>query len=85
MRQKYVSYFIQIINWESSTKTTAICRRFCGFILLWSYPMKVLLVRFLEQNNGKLSKRALQKEFTSLTPDEVSALEAQFNTIFMLE
>lgn len=39
------------------------------------------LVRFLEQNNGKLSKRAKNKEFKMLNDDEVSAIEEQFKTI----
>lgn len=37
-----------------------------------------LLFRFMRQNNGKLSKRALKKEFASLTAKEVSALEEIF-------
>ena len=37
-----------------------------------------LLFRFMRQNNGKLSKRALKKEFASLTDKEVSALEEIF-------
>ena len=41
-----------------------------------------LLIRFLSQNNGTLSKRARQKEFVELTPTEVSAIEAKFAEIF---
>ena len=37
-----------------------------------------LLFRFMRQNNGKLSKRALKKEFASLTDKEVSELEEVF-------
>ncbi|MBL1278772.1 MAG: Fic family protein [Fluviicola sp.] len=44
-----------------------------------------LLVRFLEQGNGKLSKRALKKEFIALTELESSDLEMNFNEIFELE
>lgn len=32
-------------------------------------------MRFLEQNNGTLSKRAKEKEFSKLTDEEVSAIE----------
>ncbi len=38
-----------------------------------------LLFRFMRQNNGKLSKRALEKEFVSLTDKEVSTLEEIFD------
>src|SRR5699024_6020054 len=37
-----------------------------------------LLVRFLQQNNGVLSKRARSKEFAALTDAEASDLEARF-------
>lgn len=41
-----------------------------------------LLIRFLEQNNGTLSKRAKEKEFENLTEDEVSSIEKNYNVIF---
>lgn len=41
-----------------------------------------LLVRFLEQNSGKLSKRARTKEFAELGEDEVYEIEENFNLIF---
>lgn len=41
-----------------------------------------LLVRFLEQNNGRLSKRAREKEFATLTNSEVERIEQQFREIF---
>ncbi|WP_439184529.1 Fic family protein [Carboxylicivirga taeanensis] len=41
------------------------------------------LVRFLEQNNGQLSKRARSKEFKALTNAEVKDLETQYQEIFM--
>jgi hypothetical protein len=41
-----------------------------------------LLIRFLMQNNGKLSKRAQQKEFEKLTAQEISAIEQKFKEIF---
>lgn len=41
-----------------------------------------LLIRFLEQNNGKLSKRALEKEFSALTEDEVKEIEKNYNICF---
>lgn len=44
--------------------------------------MVALLVRFLEQNNGVLSKRALEKEFSALKKEEVKAIEAQYKVIF---
>jgi Fic family protein len=41
-----------------------------------------MLVRFLEQNNGVLSKRALKKEFAALEEKEIAAIEEQYNLIF---
>lgn len=41
-----------------------------------------MLVRFLEQNNGTLSKRALSKEFASLKGNEVLEIEKIFMNIF---
>jgi hypothetical protein len=41
-----------------------------------------LIVRFLEQNEGKLSKRAQDKEFVALTNEEVVKIEDNYNTIF---
>lgn len=41
-----------------------------------------LLIRFLHQNDGKLSKRALDKEFAALTEDEVKVFENKFEEIF---
>lgn len=40
-----------------------------------------LLVRFLEQNDGKLSNRAKQKEFEKLTEKEVHEIERKFDEI----
>ena len=34
-----------------------------------------LLLKFLQQNEGCLSKRALEKEFAKLTPEEVEQIE----------
>lgn len=42
-----------------------------------------LLVRFLEQGNGKLSERAKAKEFKALTAPEVEAIEQVFQEIFL--
>ncbi len=42
-----------------------------------------ILVRFLEQNNGVLSKRALKKEFFELKDEEVTAIETTYNRIFL--
>jgi Fic family protein len=41
-----------------------------------------LIVRFLEQNNGKFSKRAEEKELTKLTAKEAKIIEQQFQDIF---
>lgn len=41
-----------------------------------------LLVKFLEQGNGKLSKRAREKEFKLLTLHEIELIENKFREIF---
>jgi len=41
-----------------------------------------LLIRFLEQNNGKLSNRAIEKEFTELTGEEITEIEEHFQIYF---
>ena len=46
--------------------------------------MVALLIRFLEQNNGMLSKRAQEKEFAALTTNEIETIEQQFNLVFYL-
>ncbi|MDE3743458.1 Fic family protein [Maribacter polysaccharolyticus] len=43
------------------------------------------LVRFLEQNDGVLSKRALKKEFSVLKEKEIKEIEKQYRTIFFNE
>jgi len=45
--------------------------------------MVAILIRFLTQNNGKLSKRALGKEFTELSEEEVVDIENQYKFYFM--
>jgi hypothetical protein len=40
------------------------------------------LVRFLEQNQGVLSKRAREKEFALLTDTEVKNIESTYATLF---
>lgn len=47
--------------------------------------MVALLVRLLEQNDGKLSKRAKEKEFAALTENEVLRIEERFNLIMNYE
>jgi hypothetical protein len=42
-----------------------------------------LLVRFLEQNNGKLSQRAKEREFVNLTENETQSIEFQYYNIFL--
>jgi hypothetical protein len=44
--------------------------------------MIALLVRFLEQNDAKLSKRVKEKEFVMLSNDEVSSIEEVYSQIF---
>ncbi|MCB0372420.1 MAG: Fic family protein [Muricauda sp.] len=41
-----------------------------------------LLIKFLNQNAGKLSKRAREKEFSELNGDDINDIEAQYNHIF---
>ena len=41
-----------------------------------------LLIRFLNQNNGQLSKRARRKEFAVLTDREVNAIENRYDEVF---
>jgi len=41
-----------------------------------------LIVRFLEQNNGRLSKRAKEKEFPDLTENEIQLIEDNYKKIF---
>jgi hypothetical protein len=42
-----------------------------------------LLIRFLNQENGKLSMRAQRKEFSSLTAEEIDKLEGRYADIFL--
>ena len=50
----------------------------------YDMPDKIvaLAVRFLEQGNGKFSKRALSNEFTELTQEEAEAIEKKYQEIF---
>lgn len=41
-----------------------------------------LLIKFLEQNDGKLSKRALSREFSQFTSAEITDIEDRFSEIF---
>jgi hypothetical protein len=43
-----------------------------------------LLIRFLQQNDGLLSKRAQEKEFSELTSDEIILIEQLYSDIFIL-
>ncbi|WP_040664835.1 Fic family protein [Nafulsella turpanensis] len=45
--------------------------------------MVAMLVRFLEQHQGKISKRAREKEFTGLTYTEAEEIESRYRQIFM--
>jgi len=40
-----------------------------------------LLIRFLSQNDGKLSKRARKREFKKLTDDEIQVIEEKYAEI----
>ncbi|MCE7066114.1 2'-5' RNA ligase family protein [Dyadobacter sp. CY326] len=42
-----------------------------------------LLIRFLEQNSGRLSNRALEKEFSKLIPDEIEAIQEQYHELML--
>jgi hypothetical protein len=44
--------------------------------------MVALLIRFLEQNNGLLSKRAREKEFKGVTDNEIENIEEQYKIHF---
>ena len=44
--------------------------------------MVALLIRFLEQNNGSLSKRGREKEFAAITNDEVKEIEEHYKIFF---
>lgn len=41
-----------------------------------------LLIRFLEQGNGRLSERAKDKEFNALTDEEASRIEEKYKEVF---
>lgn len=49
-----------------------------------SDPKISLLIKFLHQNEGRLSKRAREKEFSALSHSEIERLEQQFIQIFQL-
>ena len=44
--------------------------------------MVAILVRFLEQNDGVLSKRVLKKEFSALKEKEIKEIETNYKSIF---
>ncbi len=43
-----------------------------------------LLIKLLNQNNGRLSKNKKQKEFEEITGEEVSLIEENFQSIFKI-
>ena len=45
--------------------------------------MMHLLFRFLKQNNGCLSKRAMKSEFSELTAQETELIERVFKDVFV--
>ena len=44
-----------------------------------------LLFRFLQQNDGRLSVRAKEKEFAALTDDEVARVETSYRECWPVE
>lgn len=46
-------------------------------------PMLTLLVGFLDQGRGTLSKRAVKKEFSFLLPHEIEEIEQRYREIFL--
>ena len=44
-----------------------------------------LLIKFLDQNNGKLSKNKRQKEFDDFSDEEISSIEENFQSIFEID
>ena len=51
---------------------------------LFEMPDKTvaLLIRFLEQGNGRLSERAKNEEFSALTEEEATRIEEKYREIF---
>mgnify|MGYP005991262021 CR=1 FL=1 len=45
--------------------------------------MVSLLLRFLEQNNGMLSNKAIKKEFSGLKHEEIKGIEENYYNIFI--
>lgn len=45
--------------------------------------MVALVIRFLEQGNGKLSVRAKNKEFEALSEEEIDQIESKYRELFM--
>ena len=45
--------------------------------------MVALLIRFMDQNNGQLSNKAINNEFKELTSDEIKEIEKQYHNIFL--
>jgi hypothetical protein len=41
------------------------------------------LVRFLDQNQGVISKRAREREFSALSQTDVERIEAAYRSIFL--
>lgn len=42
-----------------------------------------MFIRFLEQNNGLILKRAQENQFSILELKEIKVIEAEFRSIFM--
>jgi Fic family protein len=57
-------------------------KRYLDDVFQMPDSMVAMLMRFLEQNDGKLSKRARENEFIMLTEDEVKDIEYRFKNLF---
>ncbi len=57
-------------------------KRYLDDVFQMPDSMVALLMRFLEQNNGELSKRAVEKEFAGLTTKEIKDIETRYRNLF---
>lgn len=58
-------------------------KRFINSCLEMPNKLVDLLIRFLNQEHGQLSKRAREKEFSTLTESEIKTLESKYAEIFL--
>lgn len=69
---KEVSYLISYDNFK----------RFLDDEFEMPDKLVALMVRFLDQNNGVISKRAREKEFSELNEKEIATIESKYNELF---